>query len=128
MEKLVLIISFLFWSSGEHMQERDNSFSTYMCQHKLQVQCGQYDDPRGSTDDAPRWIECGFCPGQTLCGGAVPNPDGTDNQGTPGMCGGGCVEVSSFSCQAGTATMCTVASMPPHEDCANGPDLFSWCC
>ena len=127
MGNTLLIISFLIWWSHQPPDDFDAQLTRFVCNHH-QAECGMFENP---LDPNNPWglIECGVCDGHQMCGGMVPNYDGSNRDGMYGQCGGGCTEVNSFSCfKYKAAVLCTVPHLEPMAGCIGQTDHFSWCC
>lgn len=89
---------------------------------EMEATCGYLQNSNGD------FVNCGTCNVvHQYCGGSAPNRDGSPGEGVPLTCGGGCSEVTSFSCDLGIPILCSLPGNPPYDYCSDEED-GKWCC
>ena len=89
---------------------------------EMEATCGFLENSSGYL------VNCGMCNiDYQYCGGAAPNRDGSPGNGKLLTCGGGCTQVTSFTCDLGVAVLCSLPGPAPYNYCSD-EGKGKWCC
>lgn len=129
-EVFVLLTQLVPWKTIVENFQADKSWPVTKVVCKIyNANCGLW--PIDWDDPDSKLVSCGSCSdANEVCGGGSPQQNGTLSSGSPGVCGGGCAEVTSFTCLNNmTSVKCTVGepSEKLYSNCVY-QDWGNWCC